>query len=229
MNNNKIRIKLLSICMSVVAMVTVLQACAKQQAKQVVETPTSSHYSGNDFETNRKDDEQVATYTLYEYIKENVLAETSLNGRIGDVVELPVNEEYATNSTSAMNGKYDSTIKGFKDDKAVLRGIAYVDADGNFKTTWENGVRQQDLDLSYNEEGYELIAYALSEVDSNTVKAWTSHPNGLNLVQKEALVTTDSVAPSDDFKFIDSYVVTGNYNDKLGLHKKGYKYILRKN
>lgn len=226
--SNKINKKVLAFCLSVVAVTSVFTGCTNQHNGKVEKNTISSHYSGDDCINEIKNDEQAKTITLYEYEKKNILAETSLSSRIGDVVELPANVEYASDSISAMNGKYDSTIKDFENGKAVIRGIAYVDTDGKFKTTWKEGIEQQDLNTSYNDNGYELIAYALSDVNSNTVKAWMAFPNGMYLVQDQLLVSMEPKAPDSEFKYKDSYEWTENYNDKLGLHSVGNPYIISK-
>ena len=218
--------------MSIVAVVSVFTGCVKQHNEEVEKATISSHYSGDDCINKIKNDEKInnsdQTYTLYEYEKKSILAETSLTGGIGDVIKLPVNAKFAADSISAMNGKYDSTINGFENGTAVLCGFAYIDADEELKTTWKKGVEEQDLNVSYNDNGYEQIAYALSDPGSNTVKAWMSCPHGMYLVQDQVFVSTEPEAPSG-YEFKDSYKVTGNYNDELGLHPEGKPYILSKN
>ncbi len=226
--SNKINKKVLAFCLSVVAVTSVFTGCTNQHNGKVEKNTISSHYSGDDCINEIKNDEHAKTITLYEYEKKNILAETYLNGKIGDVIELPENAKFAADSISAMNGKYDSTIEGFENKTAVLRGIAYIDDDEkSLKTIWKKGVEQQDLNVSYDDNGDEQIAYALSDPGSNTIKAWI-YSNGMYLVQDQKFVSNEPVAPDSEFEFKKFYETTGDYHDELGLHPVGKPYIISK-
>ena len=220
--SNKISKKILALGMSVVAITAVLQGCIKQEVKQPEKNSISSHYSGDGCAEKIKVEEEnkVQTYTLYEYTKEAVLAETSLSGKIGDVIEVPENERISPDAYSAMKGISNATITG----EAKIKGFAYVDKNGKFKETWKNGTKPEDLETSFNENGDAQLA-VLYEQDGKVV-GWAL-VDGLLLVQIQDYFTYDSSAP-EGFRYVDFYESKDKHEEKTGLIPGG-SYVMRPN
>lgn len=226
---NKINRKIIAVIFLVIALKSVLSGCVNQPVEKETTTSVSESYGSGQEDTTKAEDKNLET--IYEFEKTEFISYTNLGSAIGDEVDLPRNARLSTDAFSAMNGDY--TIKlaehdeRFPDGKAIIRGYGYLDADGKPQTVWTTGVKQADLNLSYNEKGSENLAYALSSTKSDEIVGWMN-ANGLILVQDVSYLSRNDHA-SSEWKLVDIHQVEHFSDSEDSALIPGEIYIIQKN
>lgn len=150
------------------------------------------------------------SHTVYVYSYPTFMSDVAFASKIGEKKALARNDELFMDAYSAMEHKNalkltENTIVK-PEQKVIVSGVAYIDADGNINQTYKKDTIISELPYGYNGQGKPLgVSYQIAK-ENGDVLGWVSYiDDSLNLVQERIIETSDKNEVPDGYTYVDEY------------------------